>query len=132
VISFSEGLIEGTIPTWLGLNFMGWMGLSALEQWSQTVWAGNEGLEIRSVWGRRRVAWKEVERVYLKDIGKTIASSNEDGDLPKIKFWKIEDANGREILSLDVVSVPKDQFQQLIERAQLEAGLGGRSQGAAG
>jgi len=60
LISFSEGLIEGTIPSWLGLNFMVWMGLSALEQWSQTVWAGNEGLEIRSVWGRRRVAWKEV------------------------------------------------------------------------
>ena len=82
--------------------------------------------------GAKKGGLERSGRVYLKDIGKTIASSNEDGDLPKIKFWKIEDANGREILSLDVVSVPKDQFQQLIERAQLEAGLGGRSQGAAG
>jgi hypothetical protein len=113
VISFSDGLLEGTIPTWLGLNFMGWMGLSAINQWSQTVWAGEQGIEIRSLWGRRRVAWSEIRRVWLKDLGKELEK-------------------GREILSLDVVSKPKDQLKLLIERAQLETGLGGRSEGAAG
>lgn len=77
--------------------------------------------------GAKKGGLERSGRVYLKDIGKAIASSNEDGDVPKIKFWKIEDANGCEILSLDVVSKPKDQLKQLIERAQLKAGLGGRN-----
>jgi hypothetical protein len=137
--NFRSSLIAGIILGWLGTIVLGWFVFTALDHYSEVVWAGEQGFEKRSVWGRKQAKWSDVSSVVYEDAmeyAKRVAREEArrrpgklPARLPDLYRWSIQDKEGIEIIALDVESRSKDQLEKLLEKARSVTDRRGSAEG---
>ncbi len=140
--NFRVNLLAGIVATWLGTIVLGWFALTALDHYSEVVWAGELGLEKHSIWGRKRAKWSDVGKVVYEDAlenSKRMARESAKRSagklpprLPDLYQWSIQDGEGVEIIALDVESRTAAQLKKMVARAKLEADRRGSAEGSTG
>lgn len=132
--AFRTNILTGVLLTFAAAFLFGFLLVAFGESLTQTIRANHDLVETRSLFGRRRFAWRDIASVDLDDVGKRMretdrqlsrgGSSNQSRLLPfrpDIKMWRLKDASGKEILAIDEQSIPSRALADFIARARLQA-----------
>ncbi len=129
--AFRSNILTGVLLTFGASFLFGFLLVAFGESLTQRIAANPQFVESRSIFGRRRFAWTDVASVELDDVGKRMreldrklsrgGSSHKSRLLPfrpDIRLWRFRDTQGRELLSVDVESIPARGLEALIEHAR--------------
>jgi len=109
-----------------GIGFFLLMVQSSVLNYSRAVRLSPAGLEERSFFGARRIAWEELGGLEFHDVRKFLEDvtnirrwrTQKFSTLPRIDVWMVKDREGRPVFSLPAEMTPRDTFRAMRERIE--------------